>query len=90
MSKCAHLNFRVDADINRITKGEGGPVEGYMADIRIKCTDCDLPFEFIGLDCGMLWDRPMVNPSAQVLRAPIKPKGLNLLPGLPGFTVRAQ
>lgn len=89
-NKCEHHNFRVDAKIGRITKGEGGPVEWFCADIRIKCTDCDIPFEFVGVKAGLSPREPLASVDAQELRAPIQPKGLKLLPAVPGYTVRAN
>jgi hypothetical protein len=78
--------------VDRVLKNEGdAEPAGFMADITIKCADCEKPFEFVGdFPCGMLWDRACVDPSKQELRAPIQPKGLALLPGLAGFTVRAN
>ena len=67
------------------------PPKGYHATVSIVCITCSTPFEFVGVEeCGLLWSRPTVNPSAQELRIPIRPKGCALLPGLPGFTARAN
>lgn len=91
MEKCEHLDFRSDVRVNRILKEEGDDIPaGYMCEVHIHCSTCGLPFEFIGLPCGLLFDRPTVDPSAQELRSPIKPKGLALMPGLPGFTLRVN
>lgn len=90
MSKCEHHNFHVQANINRLSKEEGGPITHYDAEMTIHCTDCGLPFEFIGLQCGMMPDRPTCNVNAQEARLPIKPKGSNLTAGIPGFMVRVQ
>lgn len=89
--KCLHENFAANVDVNRVMKNESDKIpSGYMADIRIKCMDCGLPFEFVGVpDCGMMFDKPMLSPDAQELRQPIKPKGVAVLPALPGFHVRA-
>lgn len=90
MSKCDHLRFKVNAEVNRLTEANEVTVIGYTADIRINCMDCGLPFEFIGVDAGMMPNKPMASVDAQELRAPIRPKGSLLLPAIPGFTVRAQ
>jgi hypothetical protein len=88
---CPHLNFNAVINCNRLTKGEDDPiVVAYNAEIRINCYDCGLPFEFIGVDAGMMPDKPMASVDAQELRAPIRPKGCKLLPAVPGFTVRAN
>jgi hypothetical protein len=82
MSKCEHENFECHVDVNRILD-----IKRFTADIRIQCADCKLPFEFIGVnDCGLSYEGPTVNPSAQELRVPIKPKGCEILPGIKGPT----
>lgn len=49
---CQHLNFAAEVGVNRLTESEGGPVKGYCADVRIKCAECNLPFQFLGLEPG--------------------------------------
>lgn len=89
---CLHENFVANVAVSRVLKNEGDTVPaGYHADITVKCAECGLPFEFVGeYPCGLLWDRATVNPNKQELRVPLQPKGLALLPGLPGFTARAN
>lgn len=89
-SRCKHENFHAHVEVNRIED-----IGRFTADIRIRCRECDLPFEFVGVgECGSSYEFPTVDPSAQELRVPIKPKGLEILPGIKGpagFTVkRAQ
>jgi len=91
--KCKHENFHANVTVNRVGEGDSpiGKVKGFLAEITIRCTECDLPFEFVGVDeCGLLWTKPACTPDAQTLRAPIRPKGSRILPGLPGFTARAH
>lgn len=85
--KCPHEEFSAVVNVARVTKGEDGPVGGFMADIRIHCVQCDAPFEFIGVEPGMLWSKPMCSPDAQELRAPLRPKGSAVMPAMPGFTM---
>lgn len=86
---CPHMNFDVQAVINRLSNVEGGPIDAYNAEITIKCIDCSEPFRFIGCPAGLLADRPAVSPDEAELRAPIRPAssdpdfGL----GIPGFAV---
>ena len=83
--RCKHENFHAVVAVNRMMKNEGdSEPAGYLCEITVRCVTCDTPFEFIGLPCGAMFDQPCVDPSAQELRAPIRPKGLALLPGLPG------
>ena len=70
---CPHENFTRRFDVHRITDGEGGPVRNYFADIAISCTDCGLPFHFVGLPSGLSFTRPMVSVDATEMRAPIAP-----------------
>jgi hypothetical protein len=88
MEKCDHLEFQADVTIDRIIKNEGDiKPTAFMCDVRVKCVTCGTPFEFIGPQCGYMFDRPCVDVSAQELRIPIQPKGIKLLPD---FTVRAN
>lgn len=90
--KCLHENFEAHVDVQRVMKKPTDVApEGFMAEIRIKCKDCGLPFEFFGVDgCGYKFDKALLSPDAQELRQPIRPKGLRILPALPGFEVRAN
>jgi len=85
---CEHEQFHTDVNIDRIKKEENGKVEGFMAEIRIHCTQCNEPFVFIAPVIGMVWDGPAVSPGGQELRAPIRPRssfGENV--ALPGFKI---
>lgn len=79
-------------DVTRVGEADPpvGMPKGYLAEVKVNCTECGLPFEFVGVDAGMLWDKPAASPDAQTLRAPMRPKGSKLLAAIPGFTVRAQ
>lgn len=70
---CPHDTFQVSANVGRLTKGDGGPVTGYTADITVRCTQCNLPFRFIGLPAGTHHSEPRVNLDGTELRAPIEP-----------------
>lgn len=66
--KCQHQHF--NATVKVIHLEDTGR---YTTDIRIVCTQCELPFHFLGLPCGSAYDRPMVSADACELRAPIAP-----------------
>lgn len=72
-SACTHKNFKVTANIMRLSHEEGGPVNGFSADVSVKCTDCGLPFRFVGLPAGSHFAEPRVSPDGLELRAPIEP-----------------
>ena len=46
--RCEHKNFEANVEINRMVD-----IGKFEANIRIKCTDCGLPFQFIGLPGGL-------------------------------------
>lgn len=88
--KCSHQNFHSKVEVFRLTRREGSPVEDFMAEIRIKCLDCGLPFRFLGLGFGLSFDKPRLSPDALELRAPIEPEIVPEILGLPlGQTGRA-
>ncbi len=89
--KCEHNNFSAEVDVNRLEKGNGGPIHRYQADIRIKCTECGVPMRFIGLPAGTDLNGACTSINAEEGRFAIAPKGevLSSLEGAPiGFSVR--
>jgi hypothetical protein len=60
-------------NVGRLTKGDGGPVTGYCADVVINCAECGLPFRFVGLAAGNHFAEPRVSIDGTELRAPIEP-----------------
>lgn len=89
---CPHENFEADVAVNRLTADDGGPVEGYSADIRISCAACGERFRWIGVPAGLMPSRPACSVDETELHAPLRPAssdpdfGL----GLPGFAVRMR
>lgn len=87
---CPHEDFEVWAEVGRLTDGEDGPVDAYAASIKINCVQCQEPFRWIGLQAGLMPDKPMVSVDETELRAPIRPASAD--PdfgfGIPGFAVR--
>lgn len=73
MSKCLHENFAVKADVTRLSDTDGGPVNGFTTDITVKCSDCEMPFQWVGLKRGASFAEPMVSVDGLELRAPIVP-----------------
>lgn len=70
---CQHEKFRVEANIGRLSREEGGPITGYTADVKVFCDQCGLPFRFIGLAAGNHHAEPRVSIDGTELRAPIEP-----------------
>lgn len=67
---CQHEDFVACVDVNRLTD-----TGKYIADIRIKCKQCDESFRFIGVPAGLLFDRPACSIDSIELRVPIEPEG---------------
>lgn len=52
MKTCTHEDFAASVGIARLTD-EKGAVTGYMAVIRVTCSQCKRAFQFLGLDPGI-------------------------------------
>ena len=86
---CEHLNFKAKVEVNRLTRGDSGPVTDYMADVRIECAACGLPFLFKGVQVGMSPHEPKVSFDRTDIRFPLAPSdGCARLPSMmPGYSV---
>lgn len=85
--KCEHKDFSAEVDVSRLED-----TGRFMADVRIKCADCGLPFRFIGLPCGVDVNGAAVNINGQEAHLSIAPHNevRSVLDdgGDVGFTVR--
>lgn len=70
---CEHKDFRIDADVMRLTEVEGGPVTGYEVKFKVTCTQCFEPFCFRGAPLGVSQMEPRLSLDSTELRAPIHP-----------------
>lgn len=66
---CKHETFGAQVNVNRMED-----TGRFIADVTIKCVECDLPFEFVGPAAGIAWDRPTVSIDGCELHAPIEPR----------------
>ena len=74
MKDCKHLSFETGTKVARLHEdGKPEPITGYMLDLIIRCRDCGLPFEFIGVPGGYSPAQPMANFDNTELRIPIRP-----------------
>lgn len=73
MSDCKHESFAARVEVNRLGDGPGTPIRTFLAEITVRCSQCDLPFHFVGLDAGLSFTKPTVNFGATTLNAPIAP-----------------
>lgn len=81
---CKHENFEAHVAVARIEdKGR------FMADVSIKCRDCGVPMQFMGLEPGMDYNGARVSLDGLEARMGIHPKGQrpNPLQTLMGYTV---
>lgn len=70
---CEHFNFQVNAEVNRLTRGEGGPVIGYGCDVTVHCADCGMPFRWLGLETGVSKVKPTTSIDGLEMRGLIAP-----------------
>jgi hypothetical protein len=74
-----HNNFQCQAEINRLTSVEGGPVTGYHVDVKVWCADCNEPFHFVGVPFGMsLVGGAMVSIDGLILNCKLAPGKLEI------------
>ena len=66
---CLHESFKADVDVQRFED-----TGLFMADVRVRCVQCDEPFRFIGVAAGVRFDRPSVSIDGTELHAPIEPE----------------
>lgn len=91
MSACEHMNFDVHANVARLQKSEEDPtIIAFSVDLRCKCHECGMPFEWVGLPLGFSHYRPTVSIDGQEMRAPLVPQGGTVPEGLAGFSVTMQ
>jgi hypothetical protein len=67
---CEHKNFVVDAKVNRLED-----FGRFVADIQIRCSECFVPFVFVGLPAGLNLDGAAVSMDGTEGRFGIVPKG---------------
>lgn len=89
MADCKHENFRVQANIARCQRNDDDPtIVVFYCELTVFCTDCNVPFEFIGLPMGLSPGQPMCSVDGQEARMPIKPVGESMPIDVAGFGVK--
>jgi len=85
MSDCKHENFVAAVDVSRLED-----VGRFVADVRIKCAQCDVPMRFLGLPLGVDLNSACVSYEGTVAQLGIAPLGETVPPinGVEGFTIR--
>lgn len=67
--RCEHKEFAASVAVGRFED-----TGRFMADVRVQCKECGLPFRFVGVPAGISWDRPAVSIDNTELHAPIEPE----------------
>ena len=68
--RCPHLNFAANVAVHRIED-----VGRFAADITIRCRDCGIPFQFMGLQPGLDMSGARVSMDGLEARMAICPQG---------------
>lgn len=71
---CRHEAFRADVATFRFED-----TGRFISEIKIECSQCALPFRFVGVPAGLSWDRPSTSIEGCTLNAPIEPENVRRL-----------
>jgi hypothetical protein len=84
---CKHLNFDSKIVVARVED-----VGRFVAEFRIRCVDCDMPFQFLGIEPGFNYEGPTVTLDGLEANLPICPQGQRPTPmqGLSGYTIKGH
>lgn len=84
MTDCPHMAFEAEVKVARLED-----VGRFMAEIRVRCTGCGTPFQFLGLEPGIDLNGARVSIDGQEAHIAIAPKGTVLSPlDILGFNLR--
>lgn len=68
---CEHKSFSAIVDVGRVIYDDCRV--SFVADVKIKCDGCNIPFEFIGLEKGVSFLEPKMSFDNKEARLPIQP-----------------
>jgi hypothetical protein len=80
MTECVHENFSAHVGVHRLSKVDGGPITGYVAEITVKCVDCGRPFQFLALQPGYDTQGATVSIDGLTANLALAPEGAALSP----------
>ncbi len=66
---CSHEHFSAHVVVNRLED-----IGAFAADVSIRCIDCGVPFEFVGIPGGISLERPTTSVDRTEARMPIVPR----------------
>jgi hypothetical protein len=87
---CPHEDFVATVDVNRPLAREGvTEPTAFSADIKVTCSACGEPFQWVGVQAGIGPARPMCSVDETELHAPLRPASSDpdFGMGIPGFAV---
>lgn len=72
---CNHKSFAAKCEVSRLVKptNKSDIADDYTMDVTVKCAECGMPFEFIGVPAGISFKHPTVSADFKELRVPIRP-----------------
>jgi hypothetical protein len=69
---CQHERCAVSVEVVPLVHDESADsAQAFMAEVRVVCADCEQPFGFKGVRCGLSLAEPMVSPDGLELRVPL-------------------
>lgn len=83
---CKHMNFSAQVNVARLED-----TGRFMAEITIRCSECDRPFQFLGLEPGIDTDGARVSIDGLEANIAISPQGVRPSPlGRLAFNIRSH
>ena len=84
---CQHLNFSAECKVARIED-----LGRFVLEVKVRCVDCDKPFQFVGVEPGFNYNAPTVSLDGLEANLPITPEGQQPTPlqGVMGYTVKGM
>lgn len=84
---CKHMEFDASVRVARIDD-----VGRFVAEVKVHCTQCGVPFQFIGIQPGFDYEHPTVRLDGLEADLPICPQGTQPTPlqGLQGYTIKGH
>lgn len=81
---CEHKKFDAIVSVARIED-----IGKFLAEITIKCSECNTPFKFQGMSIGLDYSKTMVSFDGLEARIPIVPKDEKIeTPEMTGYEVK--
>lgn len=70
---CQHMDFSTNVAVARTIDGDTELPKNYMVHLNVKCSECGVPFHFVGVDAGLGFIKPTRDFLGTMMHAPIAP-----------------